>query len=239
MLLTKMNGNTKPEAIAIAEYLTSNLNNQTFSPSTVRRKLAAFRKYAEWLGIEHFLVDYNPPKQVPSMPHPISGGVPSVIKMLNAAKMNHHKAAISLCGLCGLRIQETLTVTADDITIGDTFISLRVTGKGYKIRDVPVSPLAWAYLAYSWHQATLMDMDRRIVPMEERNARRMIKRVGAACGLVLASHDLRSTFATAAYENCRDPLVVQQLLGHSSVVTTQGYIGTDAAKMREATEFTP
>lgn len=48
---------------------------------------------------------------------------------------------------------------------------------------------------------------------------------------------MRATFATASYRHCKDIRVVQELLGHASVIQTQVYIGVEMDAMREAVDF--
>ena len=61
--------------------------------------------------------------------------------------------------------------------------------------------------------------------MGDRSARALITRLGERAGLrrAIASHDLRATFATEVYNRTRDMRLVQELLGHSRLSTTQKY----------------
>ena len=72
--------------------------------------------------------------------------------------------------------------------------------------------------------------------MQDRGARNAIKNLGKRSGLrrEVASHDLRATFATDLLNRGVNIRIVQELLGHSSVETTQIYTATTLEAMREA-----
>lgn len=218
-----------------ARYLT--LKRETLSPSTIRRKKAAFRAFGKFFG-EDVLAEYRSPGQPPAIAHPIEGGLNSIIKMIEVARREHQKALVALGGLCGLRVSESISIKSENFDFGDS-LKLSVFGKGFKTRIIPVSDLAWSYIAPSWAAANVTQGDTRLVPINDRAARRTITYLGCkALDLHVASHDLRSTFATLAYAaSGNDPFAVQQLLGHSSVVTTQGYTAINDAKKAKAVDF--
>lgn len=114
---------------------------------------------------------------------------------------------------------------------------LYVRGKGDKVRMVPVSESAWSVLAVSVVRSKL-NGNEPIVGLRDRFARRVITELGVKADLKrhISSHDLRATFATAAYDACLDQRVVQELLGHSSGQRTEVYIGRSASQMRSAVE---
>lgn len=149
----------------------------------------------------------------------------------------HHRALLALCAFAGLRVGEACTVTAFDLDIPQSVLTVR--GKGDRTRVVPLSSEAMrevlpavAFAIVRHHQGG----DARIVPLNVNSARRFITRLGKARGVRVASHDLRSTFATETYEHTLDVRVVQELLGHASVDTTQAYVGVSLARMRAAVE---
>ena len=69
---------------------------------------------------------------------------------------------------------------------------------------------------------------------------RIVRKHGAMIGLPeLAAHDLRRTFAQRVWEDTHDLLVVRDLLGHSSIATTQRYLVQDQAKKQAAVSAIP
>lgn len=224
-----------------AEYLTSCMKDG-LAPSTIRRKRAAFRAYAAFLG-QDILSKYKTPRQPPAFAHPVEGGYESILKMLETARRDHQKALVALQALCGLRVSEAISVRADDFTFGDT-ITLRVYGKGYKTRYVPVSIDAWVWISPAWSAARRVQGDTRLVPVSNRVARQAITSISKRAGVKsvskewVASHDLRCTFATmAAASSGWNLALVQELLGHQSVETTRNYIMVSAQAKADAVNF--
>lgn len=129
----------------------------------------------------------------------------------------------------GLRRGEIARVHSDDLTADGCLL---VSGKGGRQRVVPLSatlarrlrtrPAGWVFPA-------ACDPARPVHP------RLVGKRVTAAL-TAGTPHRLRHTFATAAYRSRHDLLAVQQLLGHSSVATTMGYVGLDDDALRRSVD---
>lgn len=201
--------------------------------STVRLKLAAARAFGKFAD-EH-VGQYKVPPLPPATPHPLPGGIADVRRMLAVADgMECH--VVALGGLAGLRVEEIVTIRAVDVVELGGARHLRVTGKGGKTRLIPVSAeLGKILLA--------MPSVGRLVPLSNSGARAMVTRVARKAGVVghdggeVSSHDLRATFATTVYRNTKDIRLVQELLGHSSITTTQIYVGVDADDKLKGVEF--
>ncbi|WKW85520.1 tyrosine integrase [Rhodococcus phage Reynauld] len=204
---------------------------------TIGCRVAVARAYLTFAGVDLGpLKDYRRPP-VPSVrPHPLPGGIEDARKLI-AGTDGPVRNAIALCSLAGLRINEAITIDALEVDCGAVNWSLTVKGKGDKVREVPVS-------------AELRDiiekMPRvgRLAPLSHSHARQSITDAARALGIrgdrpsgAVASHDLRATFATEIHKRTKDIVLVQRLLGHASVVTTQRYIGVEQSSFRSAVEF--
>ncbi len=220
---------TQPLEEVMARYVTT--HRRTWAPKTTGRKITALRSYALWSGSDA-LKGYNAPTPPRATPHPLPEGVPGVLRMIDVATVDHHRALIALCGLAGLRVGEALTVRASDIDPDRR--TLYVRGKGDHHRVVPLSDRAWPIIAPVW--ATRYATNDLLVTVSERVARDIITRLGKRAGLsrTVSSHDLRATFATAAYQKTKDLRAVQDLLGHASSVTTELYTLATEESMRTA-----
>jgi integrase len=131
---------------------------------------------------------------------------------------------VGLCGLCGLRRSEVAQVHTRDLMLH----GLVVHGKGGRDRVVPLP---------GWMRAVIDARDRWVFPGGSGGhvcSDLVYRRVREATGV--APHTLRHRFATRAYAQTGDLLAVQQLLGHASVATTQGYVLLDAARLRSTAE---
>lgn len=215
-----------------AHYITEHRSN--WEPSTVNRKLAAFRAYASFLGLTNFLSTYRAPTAAKAQPHPLPGGLNDIVAMIEATNKEQYKCLIVLCGLVGCRVSEALKVRPSHIDL--EYMQIKIYGKGDKHRIVPMAASVFQYLIF--RIAATTPTNDRLVNLEDRAARRAVTRVGRkALGRDVASHDLRMTFGTCAYAKCGDLRVVQELMGHASSSTTEGYTGVSESDMRDAVDL--
>ena len=137
----------------------------------------------------------------------------------------------------GLRISEALDLTRRDVPLGDW---LRITGKGGKIREVPVLPaIAEAVAAYigacpfdGGPDAPLF-VSARGNAFGARAAQRLVESLRLELSLPahVTPHALRHAFATHLLGNGADLRAIQELLGHASLSTTQRYTNVDEAHL--------
>lgn len=202
-------------------------------PATVRLRLAAARAYSNHVGIT--LGEYKAPPLPPARPHPLPGGIEDVRRML-AVESGPGQHAVALGALAGLRVHESVSITRNHDKISRSRRVLEIHGKGGKIRIVPVSTELEKYMEF-------MPKTGRLVLLSNSGARAAITRIAKKAGVTahddgeVSSHDLRATFATAVYEKTRDIRLVQELLGHASVQTTQIYIGISSDAADKGVEF--
>lgn len=217
-----------------AAYL--NQTRATASPKTTKRRLATFRQFGKFHN-RLVLVDYRPPTPAKPTPHPISEGVNGIHAMIEHAKKKWQAALVAGIGLLGMRVSEARTLTCDsfDLSRGMDGLSVTVVGKGDKRRTIPVGAAAWKAIEPAYIEAAA-SLSRRLVPVSDRTARQAFKDLGKAAGLTrdVASHDGRATLATHALNSGANIRVVQEILGHASVETTQLYTGVEMDQMREA-----
>lgn len=146
-------------------------------------------------------------------------------------------AVVALLYGCGLRLSEALALTKADLPLGDM---LRVTGKGGKVRLVPVLPVV----------AQAVDHYRRLMPFAQapkealfrgvrggplgpRQVQKLMTRLRVALGLPASAtpHALRHSFASHLLAAGGDLRTIQDLLGHASLSTTQVYTKVDSAQL--------
>lgn len=212
------------------------MNRRKVSPKTTGRRLTSLRQFAKWAGWGAVLEDYEAPKAAKAQPHPLPEGMDGVRRLIEIANGERQRALIALCGLCGCRVSEALTITSGSFDLN--MMSLRIMGKGDKERVVPVSPEAWEVLQMPVVRA-FSSGGGYVVGFQDRHARKVITTLGVKAGLKrhISSHDLRATFGTAVYDKTLDIRLVQELLGHSNSQTTEIYIGVNQIKLREAVEL--
>lgn len=213
-----------------------NMTRRDAAPKTTIRRLTSLRAFASWAKWPSVLEDYIAPKAGRPIPHPLPEGMDGVRRMIEVAEGYDQVAMVALGGFAGLRISEILECKVGDFDL-ETRV-LRILGKGLKERFVPIGEEAWDYLAAPLVIASGRD-SQRLVEYGDSFARQIIQRLGRKAELrrPVASHDLRSTFATELLNKTGNIRVVQELLGHASVTTTEGYTGVEMRQMREAVEF--
>ena len=138
---------------------------------------------------------------------------------------------LRLAGEAGLRRGEIAQISRDDVARDLMGYSLRVHGKGGTIRAVPLTEqLARVLIDYLGRRYWLFPSPAggHLTP------RHVGKLASKAMPDIWTLHTLRHRFATVTYDGTRDLIVVQQLLGHSSVTTTQRYIATPPDRLRAA-----
>ena len=156
----------------------------------------------------------NPTRVPPAVPHPVPESILSAA--LERTSGSVHRM-ILLGAYAGLRRAEIATIRYDDAQAG----VLHVTGKGGRERHVPMHPR----ILHAWPSEGVGELFPHYDPD------RVGRVVSRALGGGWTCHSLRHRFATRLYANTRDVLVAQQVLGHSSPVTTQRYVqmSSDAA----------
>ena len=156
----------------------------------------------------------------------------------------------------GGRISELLSLRVDDVfqngtAVTDLLYDKSVVKGGEHSRAVPVNRdgrgaiddlIAWHRERYTTlHKSRPLFPSRqgkRPQPMSRRTAHNVLKAAYEAAGLNghLATHSLRKSFAQRLYEQSGDIFMVQELLGHANVATTQKYLGVNYASARQAVE---
>lgn len=156
----------------------------------------------------------------------------------------------------GGRISELLSLCIGDVwqndkAVTDLLFEKSVVKGGEVSRAVPVNAdgrraiddlIAWHREKYRGVASTRPLFPSRnkkgTVPMNRQTAHEMLKQAFIAAGLngKLATHSLRKSFAQRVYEQSGDIYLVQELLGHRSVNTTQKYLGVNYASARETVE---
>ncbi len=150
------------------------------------------------------------------------------------------QAVLTLLYGCGLRISEALSLTRGDAPLAD---AIRITGKGGKTRIVPVLPVVReaveAYLAalpWPTERGDPLFVAKRGGALSPRHVQAAMQLLRGRLGLPdrATPHALRHSFATHLLGAGADLRVIQELLGHASLSTTQRYTQVDAAGLLAA-----
>ncbi|MDP7107689.1 MAG: tyrosine-type recombinase/integrase, partial [Roseibacillus sp.] len=152
-------------------------------------------------------------------------------------------AILELFYSSGLRLAEVCSVRLETLDLEDGF--LRVTGKGNKTRIVPVGGRARAalegYLAnerpklVKRHTSSEIFLSVRGGPLGPDRVRKIVKERARQAGIKqnIYPHLLRHSFATHLLQNGADLRVIQELLGHADIATTQIYTHVDDKRLKK------
>jgi integrase/recombinase XerD len=225
------------------------------APTSLRRRAAAIRGFYRFAFGEGLIqVDVAANLDLPKMPRllPETLSVAEVERLIEAAggadAGARERALVELLYAAGLRISEALRLDLEDLSFDGGFV--RVIGKGDRERLVPVGEVALEWLR-AWvggprgallaigHVAPdrggplfLGDRGRRL---GRQQAWAAVKSAAASAGLDdrVSPHTLRHSFATHLLEGGADLRIVQELLGHASISTTQLYTHLTGERIRE------
>jgi integrase/recombinase XerD len=133
---------------------------------------------------------------------------------------------------CGLRVGELVSLTKEDVDLDEGFVTVRA-GKGDKDRFVPMDGLAAGVLREYLASADLLD--NRIFPLSPQRVWQMLDGLSDAAGIPhIHPHQLRHRFGTEMAKTGIEIRELADIMGHSSVDTTQGYIGLDMDFLRRS-----
>ena len=222
------------------------------APRTLARKLASARAFFRSM-VEHGDMAANPADLVPAPKLPQT--LPRVMKPADVAELLDRipattplelrdRALFELAYACGLRAEELVNLDHDSIDFDGE--QVRVEGKGGKTRFVPAGEPALAAVGDYLERARaalgsatedpalfLSKSGRRLSTSDVRRRLRVWARHAATQGAV-HPHALRHSFATHLLEGGADLRAIQELLGHSSISTTQVYTRVESARLRAA-----
>ncbi|CAI6146080.1 MAG TPA: integrase [Sulfurimonas sp.] len=188
---------------------------------TISRNLSAIRSFVSYLNDNNIQVTLEADDSVKvakTLPKPISHKY--ILQAINGAKLKEKLVVLMLYTL-GLRISELASLKLEDMS--ESWI--RVIGKGNKERDVPLldatKEIIDEYLSSFITKKFLFEKNGE--KLSENSLRYMVNKVFRDVSLKVTPHQLRHSYATALL-NAGAPIVdVSELLGHSSMATTQIY----------------
>lgn len=228
--------------------LLASLHHKKLKKSSISRKLATIRSFFKYLHREGY-VKKNPAKLVssPKVPKTLPKflSIDEIFLLMETPrgetfKPARDKAIMELLYSSGLRVSELTSLDISDLDIKESLI--RVKGKGRKERIVPIGSKAMeAIQNYLPERISLrkkspaLFLNNRGGRLTQRSVRRILVQYSRMISLKgnLSPHTLRHTFATHLLHEGADLRSIQELLGHSSLSTTQKYTHVDIGYLTE------
>lgn len=235
-----------PEAIGLTvvnRYI-DNLSKSGRKPSTIARKISSLKRFFQYLR-DNGVIKENPasllsaPKIVRYHPHYLSPSeIESILENIDTSTSmgKRDRAVIELLYGSGLRISELINLKISDIEFEAQFI--RVLGKGDKERLVPMGEFAREaveiYLrardrTKAGATSNILFINRIGDKFSRVSLWKLVKKVALRAGISkrVTPHTFRHSFATHMLEGGADLRIVQEMLGHADISTTQIYTTID------------
>jgi|TARA_A200000159_G_scaffold156472_1_gene171423 integrase/recombinase XerC len=229
----------------------SYLRNKDISSTSIARIISSLKSFFNYLLntnlIESTVVQsLRTPKQKKSLPRPISSEL-AIETIKHAQDMEkekwigmRNKSILMLLYGCGLRISEALNLNFEDINENDYLI---IKGKGNKERMVPLMDYVKNDIENYIHECpkNFMKDDplfvgKRLDRLSPRIIQYVLEKIRHNLSLpeTATPHALRHSFATHLLDSGGDLRTIQELLGHSSLSTTQKYTKVETEKLYDA-----
>lgn len=221
------------------------LHDKNLTATSVMRKTASLRGFFKWLCANEICMT-NPaltleqPKVPKKLPKVMT--IEEINTLLSQNLNKREKVILELLYGCGLRVSELVNLKINDMDLSAKY--LQCTGKGSKERIVPIGSKALkAIKDYEKERDFILQKNRLtsknlLLTEDGKNITRQevytfIHKLGEKIHKSISPHTLRHTFATHLLENGADLRVVQELLGHSDVATTQLYTHISKKRLKE------
>lgn len=221
------------------------IRGKEYAPTSITRKIASLRGWFKWMMVSE-LINHDPtvgleqPKLNRYLPKVLT--VKEVETILTQNMSYLQRAMLELLYAAGLRVSELVELNYSNVNIEQGYV--RCFGKGSKERLVPIGKQA--KLALKRYFASNKNFIVNDIPkdtplfLNEKNQRitrgdayLFIKSLGNVVNKNITPHTIRHSFATHMLENGADLRVVQELLGHSDISTTQLYTHVSKKRLKE------
>lgn len=222
------------------------------SPATQARVLAGIHAWYRFLLYKNY-IDQDPsellegPRKEKHLPTILS--LDEINEMVSAIDLSsneghRNRAMIEMLYGSGLRVSELVNLKQSNIYLDEQY--MLIEGKGSKQRLVPLSPVAEEWYRYwlderaTWplkpESKDIAFVNRYGRPLTRAMVFTIVKRLCAAAGIskTVSPHTLRHSFATHLLQNGADLRIIQQLLGHEDLATTEIYTHLEVTDLRKA-----
>jgi integrase/recombinase XerC len=226
------------------------MNQQQLARSTINRRLAAMKSFFKFMLRKKYLRD-NPLQELAMgklpqrLPHYLDlNEITRVIEAPDETTESglRDRAIMEVLYGSGLRVSELVGLTAKELDLGASYA--RVSGKGGRQRMAPLSSFAVKYLKQyleltreKRHQTgtAALFLNLRGGPLTDRAVRDIVHKYCLQTGAkeILSPHGFRHSFATHLLDNGADLRVVQELLGHRRISSTQIYTHVSRSKLKK------
>jgi|UniRef100_A0A7C1GCS9 integrase/recombinase XerD len=216
------------------DFFLATLRSKGWKKDSIYTAAVAVKRFLEFLGLSDNLAGFELPRREKRLPKYLE--VEEVFKLVDVAENPRDRLIVLLLFTTGLRINELVSLRLTDIDIEKR--SIRVRGKGAKERIVYfpefVLPILKEHLESIKNSEWLFPSEASD-HIHYTTVERILKRLKKKAGITkrVTPHVLRHTFATLSLASGLDIREIQELLGHSSLNTTQIYTHVSRERLRK------
>lgn len=221
------------------------MKQNNLSPTSITRKIASLRGWFRWMTANE-LIEHDPtlsieqPKLDRRLPKVLT--LPEIEKILSQPLSFLDKAVLELLYAAGLRVSELVNLDIVNINLDGEYV--RCFGKGSKERLVPIGEEAKIkiknylkerdfILKKSGKKSEALFLSEKGERISRQDVYILVKKLGNIVNKHITPHTIRHSFATHLLENGADLRIVQELLGHCDVSTTQLYTHISKKRLKD------
>ncbi len=247
--------------VEIIRRFIANLSKQSLESSTIARKISAIRQFLTFLYTEQIIkinpaINIDPPKTKQNLPSVLNEE--QVSKLIEIAYQDttpfgvRNVAMLELLYASGMRISELVSLKLSHLQISNQYIKpyILITGKGEKERIIAINQKSIHalknYLSLR-DQFTKSKNEQWLFPSKQSNQghitrqyfAKILKKIAIDANINvkdISPHKVRHSFATHLLNNGADLRIIQELLGHKNVSTTQIYTHVANEKLKSTVE---
>ena len=230
----------EPQSIAVEDvkaFMAHLMSEKGLKPSSVSLAMSSLRfLYDEMMG-KGLFVNIKMPKLEKKLPTVLTKD--EIRKLIDATDNEKHKLLIKMLYSSGLRVSECVNLRIDDLNLDDRFGIVKA-GKGKKDRNMILSESLAADLKDYFEKSGKNSQNGYIFDVKGsalsvRQAQKIVTGTAKKAGIRkrVFCHALRSSFATHLLEAGTDIRVIQELLGHANLATTQRYTKVSREQLRK------
>ena len=221
------------------------LRDDEITPASISRKISALKSFFKWACANGYAVSnpistFEPSKLPKHLPKVLS--LADIDTLINSNINITERVVLELLYSCGLRVSELCNLKLQNINMKSK--NILCSGKGAKERLIPFGKSAIEILNKYFTERNFiitnfnLTTDKLLVTdtgrvMTRQDVYRIVHKLGDMIHKDISPHTLRHTFATHLLENGADLRVVQELLGHSDVSTTQLYTHISKKRLKD------
>jgi len=225
----------------LKEFLLKSHSDKKYSIKSFYNLILALKSFLKFIEREDLLTQLKLPKLPKALPKALSKE--EIKKLVNATENIRDKLIILLFYSTGLRVSELRNLNLTDINFEDKFLIVR-QGKGRKDRVIPLSDkvieLIKEYLKWREEKFKDKNIEKEALFLNKSGKRistvsleKIVRNLGKKVGIKVTCHMLRHSFATHMLENGADIRVIQEILGHEKLSTTQIYTKVTTKYLKE------